>query len=112
MAHIRQKPGFNRRILLCFCSLVYKSLLPSLRITDTSDRTKDMGQATSLIPFLLNKAQTMPASVLHPIFHNDGFFVFHSFRQCRKICKSAESILVLFRHLFTANFFIVFRQST
>ena len=64
MAHIRQKSGFNRRILLRFSSLVYKSLLPSLRITDTSNRTKNMGQAASLIPFLLNKAQTMPASIL------------------------------------------------
>ena len=112
MAHIRQKPGFNRRILLCFCNLVYKSLLPSLRITDTSNRTKNMGQAASLIPFLLNKAQTMPASILHPVFHNDGFFVFHSFRQCRDICKFFKSILILFCHQSTANSFVVFRQST
>ena len=105
-------PKLAIRSKISICSLVYKSLLPSLRITDTSNRTKNMGQAASLIPFLLNKAQTMPASILHPVFHNDGFFVFHSFRQCRDICKFFKSILILFCHQSTANSFVVFRQST
>ena len=108
MAHSRQK-SFNRRILLPSAAWYIRSLLLLFASLILQLHKKNMGQAAVFILFFSIKAQTMPASILHPVFQNDGFFKSFIRSGSVEICKFSKASMILFCHLFTANSSVVFQ---
>ena len=112
MTHVWQKPGFKSCIFFRFRHLIQKRCFPFLCRTDTSDRTEHMCQISICVPLFFNKTKFMPVSILHPVFHGNGFFILHSFRQRRNICKFKKCLLIFLRNILSVYFFIIDWQNT